>query len=165
MNMADLITCSRIILSFIMLLFPVCSSPFYFCYLLAGFSDMIDGTVARKCETASDFGTRLDTIADVVFTAVSAYKFLPVLKIPVGIWIWTGVIAMIKVISIISGYTLNKQFVSIHTIANKLTGLLLFLFPLSAAVIDIRFSIIAVCMAATIAAIQEGHLIRSGKQP
>ena len=164
MIMANLITCSRIILSLIMLLFPACSPPFYCCYLLAGFSDMIDGAVARRCETASDFGARLDTIADVVFVTASAYKLLPVLSIPVGIWIWTGVIAMIKVINIISGYVINKQFMSVHTTANRLTGLLLFIFPLSTAVIDIRYSTIVVCMAATFAAIQEGHFIRTGKQ-
>ena len=162
--MANLITFSRVILSLIMLFFPTGSSPFYCCYLLAGFSDMIDGTVARKCETANDFGARLDTIADVFFVAASAYKLLPVLNIPVEIWIWTGVIAMIKVINIISGYVINKQFISVHTTANKLTGLLLFILPLSTAVIDIRYSTIVVCMAATFAAIQEGHFIRTGKQ-
>lgn len=125
---------------------------------------MIDGTVARRCETANDFGARLDTIADVVFVAASAYKLLPVLSIPVGLWIWTGVVFIIKVINIISGYVINKQFMSVHTTSNKLTGLLLFILPLSVAVIDIRYSTIVVCMAATFAAIQEGHFIRSGKQ-
>ena len=31
-----------------MLTFPEFSAGFYFCYMLAGFTDMIDGTIARK---------------------------------------------------------------------------------------------------------------------
>ena len=45
---ANFITGSRIIFSFAMLTFPVFSAGFYFCYMLAGFTDMIDGTIARK---------------------------------------------------------------------------------------------------------------------
>lgn len=159
--MANLITSSRIILSLIMIFFPACSPSFYCCYLFAGLSDMIDGAVARKCETISEFGSKLDSVADIIFVVASAYKLLPVLNISIGIWIWTGVIAIIKLINIISGYVVKRQFVSVHTAANKLTGLLLFLFPLSAAVIDIRYGAIVVCMVATFAAIQEGHYIRT----
>ena len=32
---------------------------------------MVDGTVARKTNTVSEFGARLDTIADFIFFAVS----------------------------------------------------------------------------------------------
>ena len=45
---ANFITDSRIIFSLAMLSFPVFSAGFYFCYVLAGFTDMIDGTIARK---------------------------------------------------------------------------------------------------------------------
>lgn len=159
--MANLITYSRIILSLIMLRYPACAPPVYCCYLFAGFSDMIDGTIARRCGTVSDFGAGLDTIADLIFVIVSAYKFLPILNLPIIVWIWTGVIAVIKIINIISGYVMKKRFVSVHTIANKLTGVLLFVFPLSAAMMDIRYSATVVCVAATFAAIHEGHVIRT----
>ena len=43
---ANIITYCRIILSVLMLLFPVFSPEFYLFYLLSGFSDMIDGTIA-----------------------------------------------------------------------------------------------------------------------
>ena len=45
---ANFITGSRIIFSLAMLTFPVFSAGFYFFYMLAGFTDMIDGTIARK---------------------------------------------------------------------------------------------------------------------
>ena len=40
---ANFITGSRIIFSLAMLFFPVFSAGFYFFYMLAGFTDMIDG--------------------------------------------------------------------------------------------------------------------------
>lgn len=159
--MANLITGSRVILSVVMLFFPAYSYPFYCCFLLAGFTDMIDGTVARMCEETSEFGARIDSIADMIFVAASVYKFLPVLRFPVSIWIWTAIIALIKLINIISGYAIKRKFVSMHTMVNKITGMLLFFFPLSVAIVDIRISGVVVCMAATFAAIQEGHFIRS----
>ena len=56
---------------------------FYALYTVAGFSDMIDGAVARKTDTVSELGSKLDTIADIVFVAVCLVKLLPVLDVPV----------------------------------------------------------------------------------
>ena len=124
---------------------------------------MIDGTIARKLGTESEFGSKLDTIADIIFVAAAAYKILPVMEIPKGIWIWIGVIALIKIINIISGFVVAKQFVSVHTAANKITGLLMFVLPLTMEVVELHYSALVVCMVATFAAIQEGHIIRIGK--
>ena len=85
------------------------------------------------------------------------------MEIPKGIWIWIAVIALIKIINIISGFVVEKQFVSVHTVANKITGLLVFLLPLTMSVVELRYSALVVCMVATFAAIQEGHIIRIGK--
>ena len=38
---------------------------------------MIDGTIARKTGAVSNFGSRLDTIADFVFMLVCSIKILP----------------------------------------------------------------------------------------
>jgi len=43
---------------------------------------------------------------------------------------------------------------------NKVTGGLLFVFPLTLAFIDLRYSAVVLCMVATAAAIQEGYLIK-----
>lgn len=96
---ANDITCCRIILSLLMSLFSVSSLGFYVCYLVAGISDMIDGTIARKLGTSSKFGEKLDTVADFVFAAAALFKLLPVMKISMSIWIWTGLIAVIKLIT------------------------------------------------------------------
>ena len=161
--LANVITGCRILFSAIIFWVPVFSPVFYGCYLAAGFTDMIDGTIARKLGSESEFGSKFDTIADIVFVAASAYKMFPVMEIPKGIWIWIGVIALIKIINIISGFVAVKQFVSVHSVANKITGLLVFLLPLTMAAVELRYSALIVCMAATFAAIQEGHFIRTGK--
>lgn len=160
---ANMITACRILFSVILLWCPVFSPAFYGWYVLAGITDMIDGTVARKSGTDSDFGAKLDTAADIALVAAVAYKLLPLMEIPGGIWIWIGLIAVIKVINLISGLVMHKQFVAAHTRANKITGLLLFVLPLTLTVADIRYSAIPVCALATFAAVQEGHFIRTGK--
>lgn len=78
---ANAITYCRIIISMLMFLFSVFSPEFYVCYLLAGISDMIDGTIARKLGTSSKFGEKLDTVADFVFATAALFKLLPVMKI------------------------------------------------------------------------------------
>ena len=161
--LANVITGCRILFSVIILLVPVFSPVFYGCYLAAGCTDMIDGTIARKLGIESEFGSKFDTIADIVFVVAAAYKMFPLMEIPKGIWIWIGAIALIKIINIISGFVVEKQFVSVHTVANKVTGLLVFLLPLTMAVVELRYSALVVCMVATFAAIQEGHIIRIGK--
>ena len=156
---ANFITGSRIIFSLAMLTFPVFSAGFYFCYLVAGFTDMIDGTIARKLGTESKFGRNFDTIADIVFVASSAYKLFPEFKIPRIIWLWISIIAVIKIINIIFGFVRKKKFTAVHSLANKVTGAVLFLLPLTLTVLDLRYSSIPVCMIASFAAIQEGFLI------
>ena len=106
---ANAITYCRIIISMLMFLFSVFSPEFYVCYLLAGISDMIDGTIARKLGTGSKFGEKLDTVADFVFAVAALFKLLPVMKISMVIGIWTGLIAAIKLINIISGFVVQKH--------------------------------------------------------
>ena len=66
-HIANIITGSRIVLSLPLLFIPLTSAWFYAFYLLCGLSDIIDGTVARRTKSASEFGARLDTVSDFVF--------------------------------------------------------------------------------------------------
>lgn len=53
---ANFVTGIRILGSLLLLFVPVFSSPFYAIYLICGLSDMVDGTIARKTNSASPFG-------------------------------------------------------------------------------------------------------------
>ena len=67
-----------------------------------------------------------------------------------------GVIVLIKISNMVWGYVSKKQFISLHTIMNKATGLLLFLLPLTISFMDLKCFAIVVCSIATLSAIQEG---------
>lgn len=159
--MANIITGCRILCSIIILFSPAFSPMFYALYLIVGFTDMIDGAVARKTNTVSEFGSKLDTVADFIFVVVCLIKLVPILEVPIWLWVWTGVIAVIKIINLISGFIVEKMFVAEHTVMNKLTGLLLFVLPMTLEFIDLKYSTIVVCAVGTFAAIQEGHYIRT----
>ena len=158
-HLANILTCVRILGSMLLLFVPVFSAAFYGLYLLCGFTDMIDGTVARKTNSASRFGEKLDTAADIVFVAAALIRFLPKLPIPLWLWIWGGGVAAIRIGNILLGYVFRKEFAAFHTILNKVTGLLLFLLPLTVPMVEFRYSAMAVCAVATVSAIQEGLYI------
>lgn len=161
--MANLITSCRILLS-LLLFFPALSPGFYGLYLAAGLSDMLDGFVARRTNSASPLGAKLDSMADVVFLSVCLIRLLPVLALPVWLWVWVGLIALLRLVNVVSGFVRRKKLVLLHTSANKLTGALLFLLPLSLGFLNIAYTAVPLCALASFAAIQEGHFIRTGRE-
>ena len=131
---------------------------FWVIYGLCGISDMVDGYLARRLHAESTAGAVLDSVADVCFVACCAMKLLPVFQIPTWLWIWAGLIVSIKMINQISALVVQKRLCFPHTLANKLTGLLLFM-----AVPMAFWSIVPIAIVAgvaTFAAVQEGHFIR-----
>ena len=121
---------------------------------------MVDGTIARKTNAVSEFGARLDTVSDFIFFAVSFIKLFPIIYIPKWILVWIVVIAIIKIFSVILGFIYTKKLISLHIVMNKITGLLLFLLPLTLQFVEIRYSLTAVCIVATFSAIQEWYCIK-----
>ena len=156
-HIANIITGSRMVLSLPLLLIPLTSAWFYVLYLLCGLSDMVDGTVARSMGSASEFGARLDTVSDFVFMTVALIKFVPHLHIPVWLWIWIGIIAMIKLGNVVWGFVRTKKLISPHTVLNKITGLLLFLLPVTISFVDLTYTLPIVCTLATFAAMHEWY--------
>ena len=69
--MANIITGIRIVCSIALLFFPVFSPAYYTLYIVAGVSDMIDGAIARKTDTVSDYGSKLDTAAELAYSGLS----------------------------------------------------------------------------------------------
>ena len=161
--MANIITGVRILCAIALLFCRPYSGAFYVLYISAGISDMMDGAVARKTNTASEFGARLDSAADFIFVTVCLIKLLPTLAIPVWMSIWTAVIVLVKVSNIVSGYVMGKSFVAVHSVMNKVTGILLFILPLTLRAFDIKHTGAVACTVAAIAAVQEGHYIRTGR--
>ena len=161
-HIPNIITLSRIPMAVALPFVQSSPAIFWTLYLLCGLSDILDGAVARLTGTVSRLGERLDTLADIVFVAVWMVLFIPAINVGRWLWIWTGIIAFIKVVNVISGLAMKKGFVAKHTLANKASGILLFLLPIILLweVIKVPY-IILVSLLATFAAVQEGYLIRT----
>ena len=158
-RIANIVTGCRILGSIMLLFFTAFSTEFYILYLFCGFTDMIDGTIARKTNSNSEFGSKLDTFADFVFVTAALIKLLSVILIPLWLLIWVGIIAVIKISNIIWGYASEKKFISQHTVMNKVTGLLLFILPLTVSFAELKYTAVAVCSVATFSAFQEGYYL------
>lgn len=159
---ANIITCFRMIMSIMMLFFPAFSFSFFIVYLFCGMTDMIDGAVARKTNSVTVFGSKLDTIADFTFGFVAFVKILPAIDMPLWVLQWGCIIALMKVMNVVSGFIYKKRFMVEHTIMNKMTGALLFLFPFTLNFLETRYTIFVICIIATISAVQEGYYIQKG---
>ena len=163
--MANILTGLRIAFSAALLFCEALSPAFYALYLAAGVTDMADGTAARKTGTASAFGAMFDTVADFILFAACLVKTIPALDIPAWAYAWAAAIALTKAVNAVSGLVMKKRLVFLHTPANRVAGALLFLLPLTPSFMELKYSLIAVCAAATFAAAQEGHFIRTGRIP
>ena len=163
-HIANIITISRILSCIYLLFCPAFSISFFITYLFCGITDMADGAIARKTKSVSEFGARLDTVADSVLVAVCFVKILPLMQFPTWLWTWIFIIAIIKIGNVVWGLISNKKLVSIHSILNKVTGFLLFLYPLSFGFIAPVYSSVIVCFIATLSALDEGYHIRRGKE-
>ena len=161
---ANIITASRVVFSLPLLFIPISSTWFYILYLFCGFADMIDGTVARKTGSVSSFGSKLDTVSDFVFMLVCGIKILPIIDIPKFLWVWITLIALTKIFNIAFVFIRRKKLISIHSVANKITGFALFLLPLTLAFLDTTYSVATVCALATIAAVGEVRFIVRGEE-
>ncbi len=144
-----------------LLFFRVESCAFWAIYFVCGLSDMADGYLARKLGCESKVGAMLDSLADLVFVVCCCFKLIPALAFPRWLWIWGGVIVATKIINQISALVMYKKCVFPHTMANKVTGVLLFLSVPTAFWTFIPIVIVA--GVATFAAIIEGHYIRTEK--
>ena len=158
-NLPNALSALRIAGSMGLLFCNVTGWAFWTLYALCGISDMVDGWLARKLHAETKAGAILDSLADIVLVLCCAVKLLPMLEIPVWLWIWAGIIVVIKVVNQISALAVFKRFFFPHTVANKLTGFLLFLTVPTIFWTMIPASVVAAV--ATFAAIQEGHFIRT----
>ncbi len=155
----DIITLLRMAGSFVLLFYDVTSGVFWIIYCLCGISDMADGWLARKLHVESKTGAVLDSLADICFVACCAIRLIPVVQIPTWLWIWAGGIVAVKIVNQVSALIVCNRFCFPHTIANKLTGLLLFLSVPTVFWCIVPFAFVA--GVASFAAVQEGHFIRT----
>ena len=160
-QLPSIISVARIAGSLGLLFCDVTGVAYWIIYSLCGFSDIVDGWLARKLKCVTKMGALMDSMADICFVACCGWKLLPIFELPQWLWLWVGVIVAIKVVNQLSALVMYGRCCFPHTTANKITGFLVFI-----AVPMTVWSIIpiaTVAAIATFAAIQEGHYIRTKK--
>jgi len=127
MNIPNIISFSRIILSVILLFLMNSVTLFLILFFIAGLTDVADGYFARKFKMVTALGARIDSVADIFFHIV----LLLVLFLNYR-WVFTENAALfvailaIKSLSIIVSKMKFGKIIFLHTIANKITGFLVF---------------------------------------
>ena len=130
-NLANFVTSLRLFGAIVLLFIEPLSAAFYVVYTICGLSDGIDGTIARKMGTSSEFGARLDSVSDIAFYLVMFIKLMPVLLEAMPEWIWylVGVVLVVRLCAYGMAYLKYHMMAAIHTYCNKVTGALVFLIP------------------------------------
>lgn len=149
------ITFSRIIFSIVLIFTAPLSVYFFVIYIICGLSDIVDGFVARKAGVTSSFGERLDTVADMAMIGVLLFKLYPVINPGIEIIFWIIAIAIIRLVSMLTARIRFKTFASLHTYGNKITGIILFIFPIMLPYAPATVLMHIICVAASLSAIEE----------
>lgn len=158
-NMADTVTAARMAASLFLLFLPMKSIWFLVIYTVSGLTDVLDGWLARKYGNASEFGARLDSIADLLFYSVLLIRLFPILyqTLPGEIWYAVLGIVLVRFAAYATAAVKYHCFASLHTWLNKLTGAAVFLLPYVLLVSYIVVYSWAVCILAFAASLEE-HL-------
>ena len=131
LTLPNCITALRIIGTACFLPIEPFTVPFYIIYTVCGLSDIFDGLVARATGATSEFGSKLDSVADLFFYTTMLVKILPRLKslLPKWVWVLVGILLFMRVVTYTFVALKFKRFASIHTYFNKLTGASIFAVP------------------------------------
>lgn len=127
----NLITASRILGTLVMLFLRPLSAWFYAVYTATGLTDVLDGYIARKTNTVSEFGKKLDSVADLLFYTVMLFKILPILweKLPAVLWVLVFITVGLRLLSYLVAAVRYHRFASLHTHLNKASNASMFVVP------------------------------------
>jgi len=153
----NLLTFLRIICALGLIFTAPEGTAFLVLYIICGVSDAIDGTVARITGTASEFGAKLDSVADLMFYSIMVIRFFPILLETVSGHIWFAIIliVLIRVTNYLVFAIKHHAFVSNHTYLNKLTGFMVFCLPFIVHTKGFSIYSVLVCIVAFAATLYE----------
>lgn len=156
-NAADTVTMQRMVGTLCLAFVEPETFWFYGIYTITGLTDALDGWLARKTGTVSDFGAKLDSIADLLFYTIMLIRFFPAMwrAFPVGIWYAVAGILIVRLAAYVTAAIKYHRFASLHTRLNKLTGGAIFLLPYILAISTGAVYSWTVCILAFAASLEE----------
>lgn len=131
LTIPNLITSTRIAGSIGLFFTDPMSVSFFVLYTLCGLSDAVDGWVARATKNTSDFGAKLDSVADLMFYTAMGVQVFPYLlrDLPIALWCVAGAVIFTRIMIYLFVAIKHHSFASIHTYMNKMTGFVIFVIP------------------------------------
>lgn len=122
MNIANKITISRIILTFVFMFFLFCHGLWakvasLVIFLSAALSDFLDGMIAKKRNMITDFGRLMDPIADKILVLAAFAAFVQMQLIEA--WMFVIIVSREILITSLRLFALNKGKVLSATRAGK----------------------------------------------
>ena len=111
MNIANRLTISRIVLTFVFMFFLFCKgliakSAAFLIFSLAAISDYLDGHIAKQKNIISDFGKFMDPVADKILILAAFAAFVQMHLIEA--WVLVIIIARELLITSLRLFALNK---------------------------------------------------------
>lgn len=155
-HVPNAITLSRMLLSVICLLSYRTEWLFITLYIICGASDALDGYIARRTGTATAFGAKADSLADLLMfgmiIAVILMKSRDTVHLVVPL---LAAAALIRAANAAVAFFRYSSFVILHTWGNKITGFLIFVSPLLLITSARTAAALVICSLAILSALEE----------
>ena len=151
-HLANIISGSRVLCAAALLLCSEFSALFVSLYTYCGFSDLIDGPVARKTTSVSVLGTHLDTAGDVLTYSAMAKILVFSIDIPIWAFIWFGFILAGFLTSAVISKVRKGKFYFVHTLFCKIMGGVFFVLPFVITRIKVYVCALVLCSVSSVAA-------------
>ena len=105
-SIPNIITSFRLVGTLALIFVKPFTIPFYVLFTFCGISDVLDGWAARTTGNITEFGSRFDSITDLLFYAVLLLRIFPAMWVvlPKTIWIGVAAIAILRIISYYNYY-------------------------------------------------------------
>lgn len=153
-QLANIITASRIIAAIVLFFFSSITGVFLALYFYCGFSDLIDGPIARKTGSVSVIGAMLDTVGDVLTYLALAKIMIMQQLVPIWVIAWMLVTAVGFAASGFIALKRHGKFSLVHSLFGKILGGSVFVLPFAQ---RLNFGVIwmsVICTVSSIAAIE-----------
>lgn len=153
-HIANIVSLSRVVGAAMLFCMKSISTPFLAVYVFCGFTDLIDGPIARKTNSSSQLGASLDTIGDVL-TYLALTKILVKQKL-VPWWILVWIISagvLFGVCAFVSKHRFQKMYLP-HTYLGKIFGGSVFVLPIAMQFMPGAVWMAVICSIATVHAFE-----------
>lgn len=151
----DIITISRIVVAPTLLLLVPFGVPWFAAYLWCGVSDVLDGALARHWHQGSHLGARLDSLSDAVAALALVIVLVPLLEWYAWMVVWVIAIALVRLLSIITCRLRFGMPSLLHTYANKVCGVVLFVSVALIPWLGQDIPVVVSCVVAMLSALEE----------